>query len=166
MEDIQQIQKPDLSTQLVHITFLFQQQSFIRARKMMNDFYHSDQFYEKKEGVLWVIQKNLLEILIYIELQQPDLVASKMRSFIRRFKGRLEDLNEQRVLVFMKLLQSYYDRPYEITEERFQNKVQQAFEWKTAAREDIFVISFYAYLKAKMEKKSIYQATLELVAAF
>jgi hypothetical protein len=68
--------------------------------------------------------------------------------------------------VFMKLLQSYYDRPYEITEERFQNKVQQAFEWKTAAREDIFVISFYAYLKAKMEKKSIYQATLELVAAF
>ena len=166
MEDILQIQKPDLSTQLVHITFLFQQQSFIRARKMMNDFYHSDQFYEKKEGVLWVIQKNLLEILIYIELQQPDLVASKMRSFIRRFKGRLEHLNEQRVLVFMKLLQSYYDRPYEITEERFQNKVEQAFEWKTAAREDIFVMSFYAYLKAKMEKKSIYQATLELVAVF
>ena len=166
MEDIQQIQKPDLSTQLVHITFLFQQQSFIRARKMMNDFYHSDQFYEKKEGILWVIQKNILEILIYIELQQPDLVVSKMRSFIRRFKGRLEDLSEQRVLVFIKLLQSYYDRPYEITEERFQNKVQQAFEWKTAAREDIFVMSFYAYLKAKMEKKSIYQATLELVAAF
>jgi hypothetical protein len=163
MEDIQQIQKPDLSTQLVHITFLFQQQSFIRARKMMNDFYHSDQFYEKKEGVLWVIQKNILEILIYIELQQPDLVVSKMRSFIRRFKGRLEDLNEQRVLVFMKLLQSYYDHPYEITEERFQSKVQQAFEWKTAVREDIFVMSFYAYLKAKMEKKPIYEVTLELL---
>ncbi|QJP33759.1 hypothetical protein F0365_04735 [Nonlabens sp. Ci31] len=163
LEEIQQIQKPDLSAQLVYITFLFQQQDFIRARKKMNDFYHSDPFYEKKEGALWVIQKNILEILIYIELQQPDLVASKMRSFIRRFKGRLEDLNEQRVLVFIKLLQRHYDHPYEITEESFQNKVQQAFEWKTAAREDIFVMSFYAYLKAKMQKKPIYEVTLELL---
>lgn len=53
--------------------------------------------------------------------------------------------------------------PYEITEERFQNKVQQAFEWKTTAREDIFVMSFYAYLKAKMQKRPIYQLTLELL---
>lgn len=51
----------------------------------MKKWQHSDQFYEKKEGMLWVVQKNILEILIYIEVQQPDLVETRIKSFKKRF---------------------------------------------------------------------------------
>jgi hypothetical protein len=163
LEEIQRIKNPNLSTQLVQITFYFQQEDFISARKWMNKLQHSDQFYEKKEGMLWVVQKNILEILIYIEVQQPDLVEARIKSFMKRFKKRLVELKEYRVISFMKLLQLYFDAPQDVVEDRFLKRVEGAFEWKTAAREDIFVMSFYAYLKAKMERKSIYQATLELV---
>jgi hypothetical protein len=163
LEEIQRIKSPSLSTQLAEITFYFQQEDFSSARKHMKKWQHSDQFYEKKEGMLWVVQKNILEILIYIEVQQPDLVETRIKSFKKRFNKRLVELKEHRVIAFMKLLEVYYSAPQHVVEDHFHKKVERAFEWKTAAREDIFVMSFYAYLKAKMETKSIYQATLELV---
>lgn len=163
LKELNEIKKPSLSTRLAHVMVLFQQEKLNLARKTMKELYHSDVFYEKKEGFLWVIQKNILEILIYIELQQPDLVESRMKSFMKRFKKRLEQINEHRVISFMKLLQFYFDKPYEITNDEFLTKVEQSFEWKTANQEDIFVMSFYAYLKAKMENKTMYQTTLELV---
>jgi hypothetical protein len=141
---------------------LFQQEHFQNARRKINELKHSDSFYEKKEGLLFVLQKNVLEIIIYIELNQPDLVESRMRSFKKRYRSRLLQLNEHRVLVFMNLLRLYFDEPFSITEPSFKEKVEKAFEWKTAGREDLFVMSFYAYLKAKMERKSIYDATVQL----
>ena len=42
--------------------------------------------------------------------------------------------------------------------------MEQSFEWIGPEREDIFVMSFYAWLKSKMEKKLLYKTTLDLVA--
>ncbi|AGC76587.1 hypothetical protein LX97_01247 [Nonlabens dokdonensis] len=163
LKELDEIKKPSPSTRLAQIMVLFQQEKLNLARKTMKELYHSDAFYEKKEGFLWVIQKNILEILIYIELLQPDLVESRMKSFMKRFKIRLEQINEHRVVSFMKLLQFYFDKPYEIANDDFSNKVERSFEWKTTSQEDIFVMSFYAYLKSKMENKTMYEVTLELV---
>ncbi len=162
-ETIATIKKPGMRVLLAQAMFSFQQEDFQHARRVLNGFHHSDIFYEKKEGLLWVIQKNILEILIYMELNMPDLVASKMRSFKKRYRPRLVAINEERVLVFMNLLRTYYDEPFKIAESSFKEKVEKAFAWKTNDQEDIFVMSFYAYLKAKMERTSIYTATLRLV---
>jgi len=163
IEVVNQIKKPSSRAALVQTTFLFQQEHWQQARRKINEFYHSDAFYEKKEGLLWVLQKNLLEVLIYMELHQPHLVESKMRSFKKRFRSRLLLIKEDRVMAFMNLLRIYFDQPSRITEKSFKDKVEGAFVWKTAGREDIFVMSFYAYLKAKMDQTTIYTATLQLV---
>ena len=155
--------KPTARIELAHAMFLFQHSDFQKARRAINELKHTDTFYEKKEGLLLVLQKNILEILIYMELNQPDLVESKMRSFKKRYRKKLLDLDEGRVLKFMSLLRSYFEEPFLVTEPSFKSKVEKAFIWKTAENEDIFVMSFYAYLKSKMEKTSIYKATLELV---
>ena len=47
--------------------------------------------------------------------------------------------------------------------ERFYNKVENSFEWIEAKREDIFVMSFYAWLKSKMEKQPLFDTTLKLI---
>jgi hypothetical protein len=163
IEGVNRIKKPSSRAALVHTTFLFQQEDWQVARRKINEFNHSDAFYEKKEGLLWVLQKNILEVLIYMELNQPDMVESRMRSFKKRFGSRLLLIKEDRVLAFMNLLRIYFDQPYRITEKSFKDKVERTFVWKTAGREDVFVLSFYAYLKAKMERTTIYAATLQLV---
>ena len=59
----------------------------------------------------------------------------------------------------------YYDNPKAVTTSDFSATVERSFEWIGKEREDIFVMSFYAWLKAKMEQRDLYQVTLELVAA-
>jgi hypothetical protein len=50
-----------------------------------------------------------------------------------------------------------------VTSKTFKNTVETSFEWKLSVQEDIFVMSFYAWLKAKMNKSQLYETTLELV---
>ncbi len=45
----------------------------------------------------------------------------------------------------------------------FYDKVENSFEWIGAKREDIFVMSFYAWLKSKMEEQPLFETTLKLI---
>ena len=56
----------------------------------------------------------------------------------------------------MQFVERYYKKPDSIKTIHFKNKVE-------AKREDIFVMSFFAWLKSKIENKPLYKATLELV---
>ncbi len=144
-------------------TFLFQQHRFNEAYQIFKEFSHSDIWYEKKNGWIWVLKKSIIEILILIELDKLDLVFSRLNSFKRKFNKRLKEIGEERVLTFMGFVNNYYENPKMITSEKFKNKVETSFVWIGAEREDIFVMSFYAWLKSKMEKKNLYETTLELV---
>ncbi len=66
-------------------------------------------------------------------------------------------------LTFLTLIKSYHQNPQEVTSTKFMAKVEAAFEWKPTEEEDLFLISFYAWLKSKMVKKPLYETTLTLV---
>ena len=87
-----------------------------------------------------------------------------MRSFNKKYRKRLLDKKETRVLAYLKLLRKYYDAPHEVTSDKFFNTVERSFDWIGKEREDIFVMTFYAWLKAKMQSRSLYEVTLELTA--
>ena len=149
------------NSQLSHVVVLFQQKKFKEAYTIFKTFQHSDQWYEKKLDLLWVIKKSIIEILLLIELDNVDLVYQRITSFQKRFSSILKKLGEQRVINFMKRVKEYYNDPKTATTEAFKDNIEQSFEWKP--NEDIFVISFYAWLKAKMSQRNIYTVTLELV---
>ncbi|MCW5520237.1 hypothetical protein J1N09_10335 [Aureitalea sp. L0-47] len=149
--------------QLALVMCLFQQLEYKEAWRALNKLQHSDRFYEKKVGFIWVIQRNIIEILLLIELDELDLVLSRLNNFQRRQFPRLKALEQTRAIGFMKLVSMYYDDPEQVTSEAFKEKVENSLEWRVATQEDIFVMSFYAWLKAKMEERDIYEVTLELV---
>ena len=64
----------------------------------------------------------------------------------------------------MSFIESYYKQPEIVTTKSFKDKVENSFEWIGAKREDIFVMSFYAWLKSKMDTKPLYQTTMSLIA--
>ena len=150
--------------QLVLIMCLFQQHEFREARRQLQKLNHSDLFYEKKEGIIWVIQRNIIELLVLIELDQLDLVLSLINSIRKKLVPKLRRLKEDRAINFLKLVGLYYNDPSLVRTLQFREKVEESFEWKDAKKEDIFVMSFYAWLKAKMEDRPIYEVTLELVS--
>ena len=149
--------------QLALVMCLFQQLEYKKAWQALNKLQHSDRYYEKKVGFIWVIQRNIIEILLLIEMDELDLVLSKLKNFQRKQFPRLKDIGQNRAITFIQFVSLYYEDPEQVTSEAFKEKVENSFEWKGSEQEDIFVMSFYAWLKAKMEDRDIYEVTLDLV---
>lgn len=152
-----------LDIHLSLIVFYFQKDELKKAYGLLSKFYHTDKWYIEKAGQEWVLKKNLVEILLHLELENLDLFESRLLSFRRQYSTYLKEINQERVLTFLKLVELYYQNPEQITSKGFKSTVEKSFEWITAKREDIFVMSFYAWLKSKMEKQSLYKTTLRLI---
>ncbi len=152
-----------LDLKLGQIVCYFMQSRFKGALGVLTSFYHSDHWYAEKAGLLWVIKKNLVEILLRIELDHLDLVESRVNSFRKKHGTFLKNTGEHRVLEFLKLTLEYYRNPEIITTEAFKNKIKTSLTGAPKGQEDIFEMSFYAWLKAKAYDTELYQTTLELV---
>ncbi|WP_435413434.1 hypothetical protein [Psychroserpens mesophilus] len=152
-----------LDIQLSLVMFYMQSSRFKDASEIFSKFYHTDQYYTEKAGREWVLKKSLMEIILYIELGHIDLVESRLLSFKRNYTSYLKQIRQERVLTYLKLVTYYYKHPESVMSEAFINKVETSFNWIEAEQEDIFVMSFFAWLKSKMENKPLYESTLELV---
>lgn len=145
--------------------FYFQRENFVKAKSILAKFYHTDQWYKEKAGIDWVIKKNVAELLLYIELQEDDLFYSRLKSFRRRYSNYLNQIRQTRILTFIIFVEQYYIKPELVAIQDFKNKLETSFEWTTVYEEDIFVISFYAWLKSKVERGNLYETTLQLTDA-
>lgn len=155
--------KTMLEIKLSLITFYFQSNEFKKALQLYTKLNHSDQWYIDKAGIEWTIKKNLIEILLHLELQNIDLFESRLLSFKRKHIQFLLDINQEKVITFLKLVEQYYKNPDIVTTSDFFNLVENSFVFIEAKQEDIFVMSFYAWLKSKMTQQPIYEVTLALI---
>ncbi len=67
---------------LTQVVALFLNEQFQEALKMYGNFYHSDHWYYDKVGFIWVIKKNLLEILILISIMLTKMNMATMKIWI------------------------------------------------------------------------------------
>ncbi|NMH89748.1 hypothetical protein [Flavivirga algicola] len=153
-----------LDIHLSLIMFYFQKGDLKKAHTLFSKFYHTDQWYTEKAGKEWVIKKSLIEILLHIELNNIDLVESRLLSFKRNYYDYLKSIDQQRVITYLNFIESYYKTPEAITSNEFKNTVEQSFNWVDIHKKDIFVISFYSWLKGKMNNQDLYTTTLNLIA--
>ncbi|MEL0652809.1 hypothetical protein V6246_15415 [Algibacter sp. TI.3.09] len=155
-----------LGIRLSLIVFYFQNNEFKKAHQLFSKFYHTDNWYTEKKGKEWTMKKNIIEILLHIELNNIDLVESRLLSFKRSHFNYLKSINQERVIIFLGFVEQFYKNPESITSEAFKNTVEQSFVWISNEKEDIFVMSFYAWLKSKMESEALYLTTLNLTRDF
>ncbi|MBD1363291.1 hypothetical protein IDJ77_05645 [Mucilaginibacter sp. ZT4R22] len=121
----------------------------------------TDAWYEKKMGMLWTIRKNLMEILVHAQFSNIELAMSRLNSFRRRYKKYLLKTSEERVLLFLKLVETHLLKPDVTFETSYRKKVLSLLDG--AGNNDIFTLSFIAWLIARWEKKTAYQVMLTLV---
>ena len=152
-----------LDVYLALIVFLFQKNDIEKAYKLCVKLYHTDTWYTEKVGKEWVIKKNLIELLLLIELDYPDLFDNRLTRFKRNFSSYLKEVKLDNVLVFLKHVTFYYQNPKEFNTDAYFKEIEDSFGWVDAKREDIIVMSFYAWLKGKMINKPVYEVTLHLI---
>lgn len=143
--------------------YYIQAKAYKKAHTVFKSFYHTDKYYEEKAGKEWVIKKNLTEIILHVELENIDLVDSRLLSFKRNYATYLKSINQERVITFLNFIETYSKQPESIKTKAFIDKAKNAFVLLEAKREDIFVMSYFAWLKSKIENKPLYETTLALV---
>jgi len=152
-----------LDLKLTLIVFFFQQSRSKEALRLFNKLYHSDIWYTEKAGIIWVIKKNLTEILLHIELNHIDLVESRIKSFRKKYRTYLKNNNEDRVLAFLSLTSHFYLNNENIDTDTFLAKIERTLINNAPEQEDVFAMSFYAWLKARVLKSDLYKTTLQVI---
>lgn len=152
-----------LNPMLVLSMINFQQKDYKAALKQLSKLNESDKYYEKSIGKEWLLNKKYMEILLHIELDNLDYVDSKIQSLIRTHGNYLKAQKHLQAVPFLKLVKHYIRKPQEVKRKEFIKKVEQTLILKPNEKEDLFLMSFYAWLKSKMTAQDIYPTTLELI---
>jgi len=121
----------------------------------------TDAWYEKKMGMLWTIRKNVIEILVQAQFSNIEFAMSRLNSFRRRYKKYLLKTSEERVLLFLQLVEKYLLKPDMIFDAAYRKTVLSLLNREE--NNDIFTLSFITWLIARWEKKNAYQVVLTLI---
>lgn len=154
-------QKTNPDVMLAQIVFLTQQEDYKKALTTLNSLNHTDNWYTERLGTDWIIKKDLLMLIIYYELEYTDLVHSHLRSFKRKYKNIIT--SEIRLERFVKVFTRIFNNPMVVKESIFRESVKNQFTIHSLKDEDIFMLSFFAWIKAKMDNTKLYETTLGLL---
>jgi hypothetical protein len=161
MKRLEDIRPLTFEASLTLVMCLLQDRQHARALRIMNTLKHTDAFYEKHHAPALVLKKNLLELLLYVDLEKWDLADSRLNS-LKKKRKELHKFTDPRISAFIKLVESYCNNPAARWTPKFQKAVDQLtiHEYE----EDVFAVSVYAWLKSKINKESWYTTTLELLS--
>lgn len=159
IESLEQTVLNRLDAKCLLASFYLQQEQPEKALRQLNKLKHQDSYYERHYSLPLVVKKNLLLLLIYVDLQIEGLVVSQLRK-IQRKRIALDKIGEERISHFVKLIVMYHENPSILKSKSFSDKLENLTVANLA--EDIFAMSFYAWLKAKVENRPLYEVTQEL----
>lgn len=156
--------KENLANTVLTLTMIkFQQGKLKEAKQLLGDLKETDNWYLKHSGLEWLLNKKMLEILLFMEISEVTLVESLITSFSRKYISYFKENKNLQALQFLKLIKKHFQQPDQSTSKEFKNLVDRTLKFKKTQQEDIFMMSFYAWLKSKMEERNVYEVTLELV---
>lgn len=151
-----------LTAKLTRAMIHFQQNEYNEVSSILSKFQHSDAWYQKHVGQDWLLNKRFIEILLYIELGDIDYVDSRISSLTRKYGELFKSIEGNQVLPFLKLVRIYFQKPDIVKDEAFRKVVAETIPWRSIEAEDILFMSFYAWLKSKMNGRPLYETTLEM----
>lgn len=152
-----------LQALLSQIMIIAQQEKFAEANALMKQLYRSDTYYRRIAGLEWVINRRFLEIILHIELDNIDFALARIESLSRQYTDFFKAKENKQAKPFLRLVKQYLHNPPAISSTEFKERVDSTIPWNIASEEDIFFISIYAWLKAKMLGDELYATTLNLL---
>jgi len=140
---------------------LFHGKKYSSILKLYHDFKKSDKQFTEINGLEWVLRKNLILILTHFELGNIEISEELIGRF--EFENQRFLSENQRVLFFLICIQKVVSNPFQAKNSHLHRFVEYKLEKKPRYEEDIFVLSFFAWLKAKMLGEDVYELTIEIV---
>ncbi len=153
----------ELSAQVNLSIYYFQKKAYKMANQQILSIGHTDNWIEKNMGIEWRVKKNMIEMIYQYELENFEIALDRISSLERIHKKLFLSNKYKRVATFLKLIKQLIKDPSIVETDAFFKRVENSFDWVEIEQEDLQAISYYAWLKSKMNKTNFYTTMRELI---
>tara|TARA_B100001287_G_scaffold133760_2_gene112631 strand:+ start:508 stop:2007 length:1500 start_codon:yes stop_codon:yes gene_type:complete len=131
-------------------------QNYKKANQIILNLNKSSNFYLKTMGKEWVLRKDMIKVIIMIELGHIDL-ADKLIKIIKNDNYSMMEKKQYRMVKpFIVLINKYLESPFEVNLS-FLDEIENLTKLdKQKTFRDPRLIIYYAWLKAKFSNKKVY----------
>ena len=133
------------------------------AHKIWLSMEHSEKWYQKIMGIEWVMKKHLMEIILFYELEQIDVVESRIRSMERKYHELFKVAAYVKARSFLGLIKEFVFAGADLDIPKFKKKIEVTLEWLPKEEEDLQAMIFYSWLRSKVNRADFYSSVLEVV---
>lgn len=126
-------------------------------------FDYSDKWFEKNIGKEWVFKKQIMEVIVQLELGNQEIALNRIRALERVSAGIFNHPLYSRAKSFLELIKKMINDPLNFNTSDTQIKIDKYLTVVPEEREDLQAMTFYAWLKAKLLKRNYYEVLLETV---
>ena len=131
-------------------------QNYKKANQIILNLNQSKEFYLKTMGKEWVLRKDMIKVIIMIELGHVDLADKLIKAIKIDNDAMMEKKQYKMVKPFIILINKYLDSPFEVNLS-FLNEIENAAKLdKQKTFQDPRLIIYYAWLKSKFSNKKVY----------
>ena len=165
----------DLAVRLQLTFHYFAEGKFAKANRVLLGLGRTDHWLEQHMGLEWLLNRNIGEMLIQVEMGNTEVALARLRALDRGIREQFPAVpatNEapavptggayQPVLAYLALVRELVEHPTVTHERNFGNRVMHLPPFISEEREDLQVISFYAWLKARLLQRPYYEVLVEL----
>ncbi|MBF9141336.1 tetratricopeptide repeat protein [Hymenobacter properus] len=156
----------------------FVEGKFAKANQSMLSLNRTDHWLEQHLGLEWMVNRNIGELLIQFELGNQELALTRLRAIERTLREQFPATPAegdtpavpvggpyQAVLQYLSLVREVIEDPAIARRPDFGNRVFNMPNFLSSEREDLQVLSFYAWLRARTLGRPYYDVLLELAYA-
>lgn len=145
------------------VIYHFFNEEHAQALSVLGKLHHSDKWYRERMGIEWTLKRDMIELLLFHELGEPDLVQSRIRSIQRKFRKLFQQKLYARVPLFLAFVKEYVQNESHINLQELEEKMEVNWTWVPKEEEDLQAMMFYAWFKSKVVQQNLYRTVLELV---
>lgn len=139
----------------------FQSARFMEAQQSIRLMNHTDSWLEKHMGVEWTFKKNLIEAIVLVELGKDTNAISRLRYIETHYRNFFSQPIYQRAKVFTGFIRQMVENPDVVRDPKFAQRVERSNMGLPGNREDIQAITFYCWMKSKMQGTNYYEELLQ-----
>ena len=153
----------------------FAEGNYHKANQILIGLDRTDHWLEQNLGLEWLLNRNIGEMLIQLELGNPEQALTRLRAVERRLHEQFpaaaatattpaEPLGGpyHSVLMYLGFVHEIINNPAVATQPKFAAKVAGIPNFLAGEREDLQVLSFYAWLRARVLGKPYYEVLVQL----
>jgi len=143
--------------------YYFMAEDYEKTIKTGMSFEHSEKWFEKNIGKEWVFKKQIMEVIVQVELGNQEIALNRIRALERVSAGLFNHPLYSRAKSFLGLIKKLINDPLNFRDEDTQKKIDKYLTVVPEEKEDLQAMTFYAWLKAKFLKRNYYEVLLETV---